>query len=131
MADRATPDRLVLVAGDWHGNGTWAATCCKLAKRHRCSRLLQLGDFGIWDRNKTERYLNGLEAAAMLAGITVYAIGGNHENYDIVDEIESGTADDDGCSMSAHHCSLGCNGPRLYRTAWSEIRSCVGDDLGW
>jgi len=119
MAKRTTPDKLVLVAGDWHGNGTWAATCCKLAKRYHCSRLLQLGDFGIWDRNGTKRYLNGLETAAVSAGVTVYAIGGNHENYDIVDEIESGAADDDGFFAIRPHVRWI---PRGHRWNWEGVR---------
>ena len=62
--------RRVLVAGDWHGNAAWAATCCRLASRHGCEAMLQLGDFGIWEPRRTEDFLDRIEEAAGEAGIT-------------------------------------------------------------
>ncbi len=40
--------RRVLLAGDTHGNGRWVGHLCKLARRHGCEVILQLGDFGFW-----------------------------------------------------------------------------------
>jgi len=113
-----SPQR-VLVAGDWHGNAVWAATCCRLASRHDCEALLQLGDFGIWDPQRTEDFLDRIEEAAGEAGIIVFAIGGNHENYDLVDEIESGEADDDGFFVLRPHVRWI---PRGHRWEWTGVR---------
>ncbi|MHB8318103.1 MAG: metallophosphoesterase [Acidimicrobiales bacterium] len=113
MSDR------VFVAGDWHGNIAWAATCCNLAKRHRCSRILQLGDFGIWESRKDRRYFNSLEIEAKRADITIYVIGGNHENYDTVDSIEIGAPDADGFFFLRPHLRWIRRG---HRWEWDGIR---------
>ena len=111
--------RRVLVAGDWHGNAAWAATCCRLASRHGCEAMLQLGDFGIWEPRRTEDFLDRIEEAASKAGITVCAIGGNHENYDLVDEIEAGETDGGGFFVLRPHVRWI---PRGHRWAWAGVR---------
>lgn len=75
----STPPR-VLVAGDWHGNARWATGLIRLARKLDIDIVLQLGDFGIWQRRTTPPYLNALEWQAKASDVVVYALGGNHDN---------------------------------------------------
>lgn len=75
-----SPDR-VLLAGDTHGDGWWWRHLVKLAKRHRCQGIVQLGDFGVWPGGDGKRYLNGVSAQLHHAGLWGIFIDGNHEDF--------------------------------------------------
>lgn len=76
-----SPDR-VLVAGDWHGNASWAELCCQHAYKEGADAILQLGDFGFWTNTPwTDDYLNRVEQAAQEWGIRVFWVDGNHEDH--------------------------------------------------
>lgn len=85
-----TPAR-ILVAGDTHGNTPWISTLAKLAARHNCAGILQLGDFGFWpDKRHTpapvlnERFLNAVATAMARYGVWLRAIDGNHDAHPLV-----------------------------------------------
>lgn len=82
--DKAATARL-LVAGDTHGNQRWVATLAKLARRHGCAGILQLGDFGVWPGPGGVRYLDQVEAHLVANGIWMVFIDGNHEDHDALD----------------------------------------------
>ena len=78
------PER-VLVAGDTHGNTKWVLTLVKLAARHHCAGVLQLGDFGYWSHlPEGERFLGHVDGALEHAGLWLLAIPGNHENHTLL-----------------------------------------------
>lgn len=80
--------------------------------------VLQLGDFGIWTRRETTRYLDWLERQATRCGVTVFAIGGNHENYDEVDAFEEHPDPDGFVSLRPHVRWV----PRGHRWEWGGRR---------
>ena len=80
-------DRIFLL-GDTHGNARWVREMCDLARFFGCSRMLQLGDFGIKKGERGSRFLDDCQAAAGRAGVEINAIPGNHEDYDEVLDLE-------------------------------------------
>jgi hypothetical protein len=72
----------ILVLGDIHGTYKALEKAVSDSKHWDYSKIVQVGDFGLWDHT-----LNGVkfldEANALLShhGRKIYAIGGNHENW--------------------------------------------------
>lgn len=81
----------LLVAGDTHGNLDWISTLSKLAARHRCQGVLQLGDFGLWPdqrvfRNElraviNDRWLDAVAGVAARHNVWWRFIDGNHDAH--------------------------------------------------
>jgi predicted phosphodiesterase len=73
----------VLVAGDWHGNTKHAINMVKEASKAGAKKIVQVGDFGLWTHYEDGiRFLDQLNEAARREGVKIYAVGGNHENWD-------------------------------------------------
>lgn len=108
----------VMVAGDWHGNTNWAYSLAQKAKRLRISRLVQLGDFGLWPRDRA--YLITIDKIAMRTGIEISTIGGNHEDYDQLAELlADNPRDKDGFVVLRPRLKWI---PRGHRWEWEGIR---------
>lgn len=81
----------VLVAGDTHGNLDWIRTLSKLAARHGCAGVVQLGDFGFWpDQHEllssghrviNYRWLNAVAGTADFHNVWWRVIDGNHDAH--------------------------------------------------
>ena len=72
----------IMVLGDTHGNTPAAVNLAKKAKRHGANRIMQVGDFGLWDHfDEGVRYLDALNEALRRDGVKLFAVGGNHENW--------------------------------------------------
>ena len=81
----------LLLAGDTHGNLDWIGTLSKLAARHGCEGVVQLGDFGFWAdqrvlRNEAvavinNRWLTAVARTAALHGVWWRVIDGNHDAH--------------------------------------------------
>lgn len=74
------------VAGDWHGQPDWAIKVVESAKRNDLDRIIQVGDFGLWDHQENGIiFLDRLNASCRENGVVVYWLDGNHENFDRLD----------------------------------------------
>lgn len=72
-----------MVAGDWHGNTTWAVKMVEQAHRIGINKIIQVGDFGLWDHTLSGvKYLDVLNDQCRMRGVYVYFVDGNHENHD-------------------------------------------------
>lgn len=76
-----------LVVGDVHGDLAFASRMTRHAKALGITKILQVGDFGIWDHTKQGVYfldtLNENAAASRLGEeVTWHFVDGNHENHD-------------------------------------------------
>jgi hypothetical protein len=107
----------VLLAGDWHGNRDWAATCFGLAASHGCAAVLQLGDFGLWP-GREAAWLDHVDGLAAAAGSEVVWIDGNHEDHDSLDRWR-GAADDAGMVRMRDHVRWATRGTRW---EWAGVR---------
>lgn len=72
-----------MVIGDTHGNQKSIVPKIKLAGELGIQKVLQVGDFGLWDHLfDGVQFVDAVNEAAGKAKLTVHAIGGNHENWD-------------------------------------------------
>ena len=81
----------ILVAGDTHGNLGWISTIAKLAARHGCTGIVQLGDFGFWSDKKTrhtpvlnEHFLDAVATDLACYGVWMRVVDGNHDAHPLV-----------------------------------------------
>jgi len=89
----------VLFAGDWHGNYAWADKVIREAGHADVEYILQVGDFGYgWEVNGNGCAFSQLVSEwAVDAGVEVWWLDGNHENYDLM-ELDGLLPKDDGAS---------------------------------
>jgi hypothetical protein len=73
-----------MIAGDWHGNTTWAVhvigTAARVLHEER-PLILHLGDFGIWPGQSGRAYLDAVRGACLDRNAVVRFIDGNHEDF--------------------------------------------------
>ena len=75
----------VLLAGDTHGNLRWMTTLARLADRHGCQGIVQVGDFGYWSHTAAgERFLDNVERQLERYGLWLVFSPGNHDNHELL-----------------------------------------------
>ena len=109
------------VAGDWHGNRTWALRCVRALADAGIGEIYHLGDFGIWPGPQGRNYLLDLDAALGSHAMTLFVTLGNHEDYDQIEELP---ALDLGHEIGevqwiTDHIALLPRGHRWERNGWS------------
>lgn len=76
----------LMLAGDWHGRFDWALKVVQQALQAGVTTILHVGDFGIYpDFNVAA--LEALDKALGDAGIRLFIIRGNHEDYDYIENV--------------------------------------------
>ena len=73
----------IVVVGDTHGvkQDIWKA--CREAGDRRIQHVVVVGDFGLWTHFADgHEFLDEAQEAARANNLSIYAIGGNHENWD-------------------------------------------------
>ncbi len=107
----------VMLAGDWHGNRSWARVSCEAAAQSGCFAMVQLGDFGLWP-GREDAWLDHVDGCARDAGLEVVWIDGNHENHDALDAWRS-HSDERGLVRMRDHVTWATRGARW---AWEGVR---------
>jgi len=72
---------VVALAGDWHGNTTWAADRIAEVAARGVRQIWHLGDFGIWPGLSGERFLDGIEVECTRHAVEILVTPGNHEYW--------------------------------------------------
>ncbi len=73
----------ILIQGDSHGNVNDIIPKIYIAGKHKISHVVVAGDFGLWThRADGQEFLDEVNEAARINNLSVFAIGGNHENWD-------------------------------------------------
>ena len=73
----------VMIVGDSHGNVRYMRNVLSHAGRGRIQHVVVVGDFGLWDHFADGvEFLDEVQESARINNLSVYAIGGNHENWD-------------------------------------------------
>lgn len=73
----------VLVTGDWHGNTEHAQRTIAKAGDLKIQHVIQVGDFGLWTHYfDGQVFLDEVQESARANNLSVYVVGGNHENWD-------------------------------------------------
>jgi len=87
MVDVFPNTSMIIVAGDWHGNISWASSVLREAQAEDIDTIVQVGDFGYWEHTPDGvYYLDKLSENAVLRGVRVVWVDGNHENHTMLRE---------------------------------------------
>ena len=83
MTGRELDDDSTLIgfAGDWHGNSTGVGEKIRRLSQAGVTRLMHVGDFGLWDDRSGRRFLDQVNAYAEESGILIVVTPGNHEDW--------------------------------------------------
>ena len=69
------------LAGDWHGNVSWAMSRIRLFAAQGISTIYPVGDFGLWPGATGEYFLKTLHRACVDRDLEMFIVLGNHEDY--------------------------------------------------
>lgn len=72
----------ILLAGDTHGDFSSVQHKVDMAVKHGVQRIVILGDFGLWWGFEGVQFIDHINAYATEKHRQIFAIPGNHENYD-------------------------------------------------
>lgn len=72
---------VIALAGDWHGDRTWATARLQSLGARGIGIVLHAGDFGIWPGGAGKQFLRSLDAVCARHGIALLVIPGNHEDW--------------------------------------------------
>lgn len=88
----------IFIAGDTHGNTSfWQQYLLPTASLHNADTIVQVGDFGFWEHEKTgETYLDDVNDSADEYGLTLHVLHGNHDNWRFVLERYGEDRDEEG-----------------------------------
>lgn len=109
----------IMILGDTHGNSKWAPKIVRHAARHDAKRIVQLGDFGLWDHMEDGvRFLDALNESLRRDGVKLIAVGGNHDNWPRWNwYVENNPKTDEGFAILRSHIYLV---PRTLHWTWND-----------
>ncbi|BAD58804.1 metallophosphoesterase family protein [Nocardia farcinica] len=116
----ATPSPVVVVAGDWHANPTYARKAIKHAARTCASHILHVGDFAYDMRENHDgspNFLDQVQEELDRHGMRLGWVDGNHDNHEVLQAL-----------VAEHgHVPIPIRSnifylPRGYRWTWNGVR---------
>lgn len=72
---------IVALAGDWHGDFSWANARLMSLGERGVRTVFHAGDFGVWPGSRGRKYVADLERVCARFGVTLYVTAGNHEDW--------------------------------------------------
>jgi len=107
----------VLIQGDSHGNVNDIIPKIYIAGKHKISHVLVVGDFGLWTHVADGHlFLDEVNEAARINNLSVFAVGGNHENWDHWNWICENHPTSKGFAMARRRVLLA---PKAHRWTWA------------
>lgn len=104
----------IIIAGDTHGDLLQIDMLIAAAKSEGAALIIQVGDFGfLWSTNN----LGDIERSLAAAGVELWWLDGNHENFDMLGRLGASPDDTDATQLTDHVKYL----PRGFRF---EIDGC-------
>lgn len=76
------------MVGDLHGNVKSTTTVLNEMGKRKISHVIVLGDFGLWGGHEGHIFLDACQSLAEKNKMSLFAIPGNHENYDILERYQ-------------------------------------------
>lgn len=104
------------VLGDTHGNTSWALYALNKFHREGITKIIQVGDFGLYDTQSGHGFLKRLNLLASQYGQTIYVTPGNHEDYDYINKLEESTVEPGWLHVRSNILVA----PRGHRWEWDE-----------
>lgn len=118
MTNTTSDPQNIIVFGDWHGNTQFALKALRFSYVDDFADIyLHTGDFGIWPETiskKSNSYISLLEKELKSQDRELWFIDGNHENFEILDNLEK---DSRGLGIVSPHIY---HIPRGHRWEWNE-----------
>lgn len=105
-------DQPIGVAGDWHGDTNFALLVLETFQLNGVKCILHLGDFGIFNSEQGQRYLDALDEALRASESFIFVTPGNHEDYNLLGALRP---NEDGLLPLREHIYAF---PRGYRWIW-------------
>lgn len=117
----------LMLVGDTHGDLCTIQRKMDTAKRvGGIQRLLVLGDFGLWWGHEGVAFLDSINQMAAERNLQVFAIGGNHECWELWDHIVKGAqeagATSHGWAYARTHVLLS---PKVHKFRWGNRQFVV------
>lgn len=110
----------ILFAGDTHGDTMHVAFLIDRTVKTGSDAVFVLGDFGIWNHSDQGKFTDTVSKFARKAGVQVYFLPGNHDNYDLLAEWESENQRDKDDFVRVLPSLL--YSPRGHRWTWNGVR---------
>jgi hypothetical protein len=108
----------VMVVGDTHGKSYAILPKIRKAGELGIQKILQVGDFGLWTHHfDGQVFLDEVQKEADKAGLTVHAIGGNHENWDHWEWFVDNMPSSHGWAMVRSRVALA---PKIHSWKWNH-----------
>lgn len=127
----------IILGGDTHGDRNQVRWLLEKAQKADAAGVFVLGDFGVWDHGDAGAFTNGVAVDAKRAGMKVWFLPGNHENYDILDELEkTRPRNEDGFVQYGEGLDTLLYSPRGHRWTWEgvdflSLGGAYSVDKGW
>lgn len=110
----------ILMCGDTHGYTAHLEYLLRTAKQQNCDRIFVLGDFGLWEHTHDGVvFLNKLNRMSERAGVKVYCLDGNHDNWLHSLYLAGMGSDDEGFHLIRPHIRYSSRG---HAWSWGEKR---------
>lgn len=109
--------KIIGICGDWHGDTPYAEAAIEALVQAGVDHIVHLGDFGFWPRSHPEEgpyFLMRVEELLASAGIPLWWIDGNHEDFDVLERLP---LDSNGRRPVSHHIT---HIPRGHRWTWED-----------
>lgn len=107
----------ILIQGDSHGQYGDIIPKIYKAGEFKIQHVLVVGDFGLWTHIADgHQFLDDVNEAARINNLSVYAIGGNHENWDHWNWICNNMPTSKGFAMARRRVLLA---PKAHRWSWA------------
>ncbi len=107
----------ILIQGDSHGQVRDIIPKLYIAGKHRISHVVVAGDFGLWTHNADGHlFLDEVNEAARINNLSVFAVGGNHENWDHWNWMVDNMPTSKGFAMARRRVLLA---PKAHRWTWA------------
>lgn len=89
-----------------------------IAGKHKISHVLVVGDFGLWTHYADGHlFLDEVQEAARINNLSVFAIGGNHENWDHWNWMVENFPTSNGFAMARRRVLLA---PKAHKWTWAK-----------
>lgn len=107
----------LLIQGDSHGRNPDILPKIAIAGENKIQHLLVAGDFGLWTHEAVgHEFLDAVNANAEANNLTVYVVGGNHENWDHWNWFVENMPTSKGFAMVRRRVLLA---PKAHRWTWA------------
>lgn len=105
------------MVGDTHGGKNDIWTACREAGNRKIQHVVVVGDFGLWTHHADgHEFLDECQEAARANNLSIYAIGGNHENWDHWNYIVETMPTHKGFAMARRRVLLA---PKAHQWTWA------------